>query len=126
MTQADSYCSATDPTDFMDNDDDDEGMDNQVWSGNRHRKLTCTRAACSQVSLLTILTQVAARSAYPRMDPTCRLLSITPNILYPQIHLKNMGRSPMGVFKRHLRMARVHLIRPSRRVLELLERKRTR
>ena len=28
MTQADSYCSATDPTDFMDNDDDDEGMDN--------------------------------------------------------------------------------------------------
>ena len=46
MTQADLYYLATDPTDFM--DDDDDGMDNQVWSGNRHRKLwksTCTRAA---------------------------------------------------------------------------------
>ncbi len=37
---------ATDPTDAV--DDEDEAMDNYVWSGNRHRKLwksTCTRAA---------------------------------------------------------------------------------
>jgi hypothetical protein len=37
LTHADSCCSATNPTDFM--DDDEEGMDNQVWPGNRHRKV---------------------------------------------------------------------------------------
>ncbi|KAF8343282.1 107-domain-containing protein [Amanita rubescens] len=64
---------ATDPTDTV--DDEDEAMDNYVWSGNRHRKLwksTCTRAALNPNLPKLERTLYAALCPSPQTFPILR------------------------------------------------------